>query len=158
MLKNNRFRLAIAASILILATIGNLYAQKREVPKGWKEIKICGVSFIAPKQLKDKKARGIDSCVGIFKSKNIRLGIDFGAYTATPEDSTGYRDSKTETLEIDGNKATLTIYGYQSYVYIVTSEWESGRTAFGMLISGKTAKDSEIARQIFQSVRFINEQ
>lgn len=157
MTKNNLFRLTTAAWILIFAAVGNSYAQEREVPKRWKEVNICGLSFLVPKKLKSKNARGIDSCVAEFRSKNISLGMDFGAYTATPEDSPDYQNSTAKTLEVDGKKATLSIFGYQSRLYVLIGKSDFGTHALGMLISGRNTNDLEIARQIFQSIRFVKE-
>lgn len=156
-MKNNLFRSVILIWLLIFAAIGNGYAQKREIPKGWKEFEVCSVSFLAPKELKHKKALTVDACVAIFKSKNINLEIGYGEYTGAPEDLPDYQNAPKETTEIDGKKATISTVSYKSHLYVITDEWETGKNALGISFSGKTANDLKTARQIFQSVRFLNE-
>jgi hypothetical protein len=157
MVKNNFFQLAVAFWVLIFATVGSSYAQEREIPKRWREVKICGLSFLIPKELKNQKIRGIDSCVASFEGKKITLGMDYGAYTAAPESETIYPDTKRELLEIDGKKAHLATYSYGARIYVLVGKSDFGKHALGMTISIKNKNDVETARQIFQSIRFINE-
>lgn len=157
-MKNNLLRLAATFWILIFGMVGNNYAQERMTPKNWKEVKICGLSFLVPKKLKNQKAQGIDSCVATFKSKNIGLGMDYGAHTTTPESESIYPDTKRETIDIDGKKAQLATYSFGARIYILVSESNYGKYALGMTISGKNKNDAETAKQIFQSIRFLNDQ
>jgi hypothetical protein len=151
-------RLIIASLILTFALSSHGSAQTREVPKGWKEINMCGLSFLVPKNLKKQNNfKPIDSCIGAFKSKNLGLGFDYGMYTAPPEDASSYRGGKAETLEIDGKKARLLTYPYGARIYILVAESEYGKSALGMSITSKTQNDVETAKRIFQSIRFVKE-
>ncbi len=158
MMKNNLFRLAVASWVLIFVTVGNIYAQEREIPKRWKEVKICGLSFLVPKELKNKKTRGIDSCVAAFKSKKMSLGLDYGFHTASFDSESIYPDTKRESLDVDGRKARLATYSYGARIYILVGEWSFGKSALGMTITSKNKNDVQTARQIFQSIRFVSEE
>ncbi len=162
------FKLLLMSFTLIIATgfIGLTDCYSQNIPaKGQKKVDKCGISFIIPKNLKDKKVQGIDSCVAEFKNKTMQLSMEYGSHTSIPEDYIKHF-TKKELLEIDGKKATLIteVYNYaqyssrntafSSYLYIVVSESEFGKNALNIIISSKKQSDLDTAKQIFQSIRF----
>lgn len=147
------FQLIIASLILTFALSFNSYSQTREILKGWKEIKECGVSFLVPKNMKKKRddATPIDSCFGGYKSSKMILGLDNDNYMNQPEE-TSY-----ESLEIDGKKARLIKNPNSLRLYIVVGASNDARFSFDMGITFKKASDVQIARKIIQSIRFVKE-
>ena len=145
------FRLIIAFFILTLTLSFSSSAQTREVPKDWKEIRECGVSFLAPKNMNKKRNEviPIDSYFASYKSSTMTLGLDNDNYMRQPEE-TSY-----ELLEIDGKKARLVTEPKHLRLYIMSGEGDNARFYFGMGISIKKAADAQTARQIYQSIRFL---
>src|SRR5689334_5989307 len=96
-------RLIIASLILTFALSFKSSSQTREAPKGWKEIKECGVSFVVPKNMKKKRddVTPIDSCFAGYKNPAMELGFTMDNYMGKPE------ETSFESLEIDGQKAWL---------------------------------------------------
>jgi hypothetical protein len=147
------FRLITASLILTFALSFNSYSQTREVPKGWKEIKDCAVSFLVPKNMKKKReeATPIDSCFATYKNSKMTVGFSNDMYMPQPEETV------YETLEIDGYKARLITEGKHLRLYVMFGEGSDARFTFGMGISIKKAEDSQTAHQIFQSIRFVKQ-
>jgi hypothetical protein len=148
------FRLIFASLILIFALSFNSFSQTREVPKGWKEIKECGVSFLVPKNMKKKRddVTPIDSCFATYKNSTMTVGIDHDNYMAKPE------ETSFESLEIDGKKAWLINKpnGLQVYMGMI-GEGEYERFSFTMGIYIKKADNAQTARKIIESIRFVQE-
>ncbi len=147
-------RLIFTFLIVISAFCLQAFSQAREVPKGWKEVKDCSFSMLMPKKLKKRNdIKPIDSCIGVYEGGGMRLSFDYGMYTGKPEEDPRI---KKEELLIDGKKALLTPGNYGASVYIVTYEGDKGNptTALGMGFSAKRTDGGQIARQIFQSIRF----
>lgn len=162
-------KFSIKILFLVLAfgylCLSDNYAQNSKVPSGWKKVSICDISFIVPKNLKNNNKQGIDSCVASFSSDKIRLGIDYGWYSSASSKYESYTDFKEEFIQIDGKKAQLATYidtrsnakeKFVARIYVVTDEFEGGgqTTALNMTIIVGSEKDLEMAKQIFQSIRF----
>lgn len=140
----------------------NAKAQDLKPPAGWKKVTLCQINFFIPDKLKNQYAKGIDSCVGEFKTRKIRLAIDYGWHGgAYIKDSLG-AGFKVELAEIDGKKARIITYkdaknkrSFISGLYVLVNEAKDGvKTSLSMTIEVKSEKDIEIARQIFRSIRF----
>jgi hypothetical protein len=143
-------RVIIASLILTFALSFNSYSQTREVPKGWKEIKECGVSFLVPKNMKKKRddVTPIDSCFGTYKNSSMTLGFDHDNYLRQPEETV------YESLEIDGNKARLIKSPNSLQLYVMFGEGDQARFSFDMGIVFKKADNAQTARKIIESIRF----
>ena len=143
------FRLIITALILTLSFNG--YSQTREVPKGWKEIKVCDVSFLVPKNMKKKRddVKPIDSCFAGYKNSKLLVGLDHDSFMAQPEETV------YEPLEIDGKKARLISSPDSLRLYVMLGEGSRARFAFGMGIFIKTPGEAQTARKIIESIRFV---
>jgi len=144
-------RLIFSLPILLFAMVLNNHAQSREIPKGWKEINECGASFLVPKGMKRErdKAIPIDSCFATFKNSALKLGLSNDNYAPEPEE-TSY-----ESIEIDGNKARLIVTPNYLKIYTLFIEATYPRFTFAMSITFKKPDDAQTARQIFQSIRFV---
>lgn len=143
------------------------YAQDSSVPSGLVKVNLCQISFLIPKNLKNQYAKGIDSCVAEFRGGKMRLAIDSGPFGGGFTKAETSLDFKEEMVEIDGKKAQVVTYldtrkktmrkfvaGF-SVVLFESQDKEKQRSVFLiMTIESKREKDLEIARQIFQSIRF----
>jgi hypothetical protein len=149
--KNVMVRYILAIFMLIPATSFIAAAQTREAPKGWKEIKECGVSFLVPKDMKKMRdeATPIDSCFGSYKNSSMRLGFDHDYYMRQPE------EAAYESLEIDGYRARLVTNANYLQVYVKYGEGDDARFFFGMSVSFKKSDNAQTARKIIESIRFI---
>lgn len=157
------FRILFFVVISVGAASSESRAQEEtKAPAGWKKFSACQFHFLAPSNLKNQNARGIDSCVAEYKSSKLRIAIDYGWYGGSYRNDSGAIDFKEEIIEIDGRKAQLVTFknarGKQAYVaglYVLIHQSQDGtKVSLNMTINAKTAEDSETAKQIFRSLRF----
>ena len=133
----------------------------------WRLVKNCGITFFAPKDLKDLKAQGIDSCVRELEDENIKIAIDVGNFEGKFTKNDKFLEYKEEMVEIDGQKAqSVTFIDNNEYVvkrgnrkfvagvHIEINETESKKRYYNIAILGKSEKDLETARQIFKTIKF----
>ena len=147
----------------------NNYSQDLKVSSGWKKVHACGITFLVPKTLKNKKAQGFDSCVAIFRNSKVYLAIDSGWYGSVSSKSNTSPDFKEEFIEIDGKKAQLATYvrgrsnsdqQFFARIYVALSEPRDDAitvetTSLNMTVQVRSEKELETAKQIFQSIRFV---
>ncbi|MBS1793889.1 MAG: hypothetical protein JSS81_08540 [Acidobacteria bacterium] len=131
----------------------NLAAQTREVPKGWKEVSFCGVSFLLPKNMKKQTddARPYDSCGETFKGGNLWLGFSQSMYGELRDPERGAR--REETI-IDGRRAIITTRDDGASVFIVVFERPDSRITLGLNVIGRPPAAAELALRIIRSLRF----
>lgn len=137
-------------------------------PEDWRKVELKDFSFYIPPDLIERKVRGTDSEVWLFRSKRISLTIDYGAYAGecASLDRPGYREEKAA---VDGRAAKICAYR-RSDEYDATYP-EKDREYFAAISfldvwggdSGARLKfdaacvDSstqETAKRIFQTIRF----
>ena len=143
------------------------YAQNSAISSGWENVSVCQIRFLIPRNLKNQYAKSIDSCVAEFRSKKIRLAIESGSYGGIYKKAETHLDFKEESIEIDGKKAQVVTYRdtqnksnrkFVAGFYVVLFEAQNKETQQSaflyMTIKAKSEKELEIARRIFQSIRF----
>lgn len=158
----------IYLSILFLLTFSfPIFAKTENIQESWQQINRCYFTFSAPKTLKDLSSNGIDSCVSQFEDKNIRILIDVGHIRSKFENENPLPNFNGEILEIDGQKGYFSTYGdtskevkkrgnrkYIAGIYFESKDAQSKKIYFSITISGKTEKDLEKAKLIFQTIKF----
>jgi hypothetical protein len=150
-----KFMVQIIFTFIFLIFIMNIdgFSQGREIPKDWKEVNKCGVSFLVPTNMKKKRddAKPIDSCFASYRNSAITLGVTNDNYMGQPEEEV------YESLKIDGKKARIINSPNNLRVYVVVGENTNARFSFGMGITFKKAIDAQTVRKIVESIRFIKE-
>ena len=135
-------------------------APPNTVQSAWRRINGDGFSIEAPPGMRHVGQQGIDSSVGEFRGRNIRIYYDFGWYGAHLK---GWRGDVREVV-IDGRRAKLGLnvqrvkgsglkrYPLQTAIS-VRDDPDPDTTLDGTAICA-TAEDCEIARRMFASIRF----
>lgn len=151
------------------ASIGLIdsYAQNSKIPSKWTTVKVCQINFVIPKSLKNQYAKGIDSCVADFGNGRMKLTIDSGHYGGKFTRAETSLNFKEEFVEIDGKKVQLVFYNdtrskanrkFVAGLAVVLNEAKNKEkelsTFLIMTIEAKSETEIEIAKQIFQSIRF----
>jgi hypothetical protein len=153
----------------LVASTGT-YAQGSKPLPDSKKISVCGISFLAPANLKNSNERGIDSCVASFSSNDIDLHIDYGWYGGPSTKYETYTDFKKEAINIDGKKGQFATYkdtrmdvsrNLVARLFVAVSLSPIGSkigggmtTSLNMTMAANGEKDLKTARQIFRSIRF----
>lgn len=155
------FRTTVYLLILTFGFSVNAFSQTRDVPKGWKEVKVCYVTFLIPKNLKlEKDATPFDGCSGGYKNKNIQVGFA-DLYYSDPNKDVTFSDSIYEWISIDGYKANLmtSSRGSRVRIYLGDQNFDPKTTKpnVGMGVWLKKPADTVIARKIIESIRFVKE-
>ena len=145
----------------------NSHAQGPAVPSDWKQVSACHIRFVTPKDLKNQFARGIDSCFAEFRNRRMRLAIDSGSSGGVFTKAGTSLDFKEEFIEIDGKKAQVVTYkdarskanrkfvaGFYVVLYEAQNKERQSSAFLYMTVQGKSEKELEIAKRIFQSIRF----
>jgi heat shock protein HslJ len=150
-------------NVITLAHPSKVNETRQNSQSNWQQFSKCGFTFSAPKTLVDLTGRGIDSCVGSFKDENLRIGIDYGMYSARFKKESSRIEFKEETIEIDGKSAQLITYvysinyGVKTYFSGLHIELDTkGNLALNMIIFVANEKDLETAKQIFKTIKFQN--
>ena len=129
---------------------------KVDVPPDWKKIDLRDFSFAIPPDLKERDVRGIDSEVWEYRSRDLRLAIDYGMYSDDLDSYSDRPEYKAEWVSIDSKKAKVVTYrSGKSYVAAVyfPGLWGSD-TKLGFSVESKSAAEQELSKKIFQSIRF----
>ena len=167
----SHFRTIFLLLVCVFAYNLESAAQKRVVPKGWKQVKTCDFTFLVPKKLKDAKPKSLDSCIAGFRSKEVSIYIDVGNYNGETKQDDTMLDFKEEFITVDGKKAQIVTYlensdfakknpnrKFVTVVYIKTSEPQPNEVglpfSLWMKIRSESSQQQETARQIAQSILF----
>jgi hypothetical protein len=152
---------------LILVWIGIfgtlVLAQAEKIPKGWKRVSACNVSFLVPTEMVNLNLRGFDSCAAAFKSTEIVVNLDKGIYS-----NPGLADDKTEDYSrtptvIDGKNAFIAKFldtgergrypklNKWTVVYIPSTK--NAMLALSFVIQMSPKANPEVAEKISYSIR-----
>jgi hypothetical protein len=107
--------------------------------------------------------RGIDSSVGEFRGRNLRLSYDYGWYGGTLKDWPG----RLEEVVIDGRRATIgfdapLVQGmrlpksYTLRTAVSIRDDPDPLTTLAVRAYCRTEEECAIARKMFMSIRFTN--
>ena len=158
--------------VLLFLSFSVTNAQKKQftVPDDWKKNEECGITFSIPSEFEKEDVRGKDSCFSSFRSKNILLSLDVLFYIGKESDSrkdevSDEKDFKISKLKIDGRKAEIITYYetenkeqwkdllFNATLFVpVIDKKEGGNLT--MWANCRSEKDREIAKKIFETVRF----
>jgi hypothetical protein len=165
-------KLFLFITILIIATVsGNSPAVcAQDKSDGWITVQACHVSFQLPQTLKRNRNEGIDSCVAEFENHEMHLLIDYGTWGGAATKTKGDVDFAEESLVVDGKTAVLATYVIYPvnqrkplhiahlYIELEAAQGPYGRpTSLMATVTSDGAKDMDVARRIFRSVRFTRE-
>lgn len=161
------FNILFLALVYAFVGLTVSYAQNSKIPSKWTTVKACQINFAIPKSLKNQYAKGIDSCVADFRNGRMKLTIDSGHYGGTFTKSETSLNFKEEFVEIDGKKVQLVFYKdtrkkanrkFVAGLAVVLNEAKNKEkelsTFLIMMVEAKSETEIEIAKQIFQSIRF----
>src|SRR6266480_5835791 len=95
-------------------------------PAGWNLIKECGAEFYVPPGFKEKKIKGIDSCVKQYRGESTLMSLDVLAYI-TPDASR--RSEYSEKRDFEYKKTNV---GGRRAEIITCYETDPGREAEGL--------------------------
>lgn len=152
--------------------------RQNDIPKDWKLVDLNRFSFLLPKSMEDKKARGIDSEVWRFEDKDMGLQIDSGMYTNDFHDLKDSYEVKEEKVTIDNKNVKFFIWDenknnsttfevnkdgsikphetYEKHFAIgvyFKNDWLSN-DATNFVITTKTLEGLETAKKILHSIKF----
>lgn len=143
---------------------GGTSSQASALEEEWQEFDAFGrFRFRTPNDVKQRPAPGIDSLVGSFQGRAIRLSFDYGLYSDSLRDSSysRYPQYQEGDIEIDGKKARMITfysseinkeYPYVAAIHFPVTEERGARLT--MMAFGKTESDLHVARKVFESIRF----
>jgi hypothetical protein len=156
-------------TILIIATVsGNWRTVSPQENSGdWITVQACRVSLQLPQNLKRTGYRGIDSCVAQFQDGETSLLLDYGTWGGATKKTDSTLEFAEESLVVDGKTGVLATYvmypgnqrqrKYLAHLYVALepAKGPHGRPVSLMLtLIGRNTADVDLARRIFQSVRF----
>jgi hypothetical protein len=153
--------LIFAIGVTIVAGLAPIHAAmsaapKVEVPRSWKKVELRDFSFSIPPDMKERDVRGIDSEVWEYRSREMRLAIDYGMYSIDQKSYAEQPGYKSEWVSIDGQRAKVATF--RSGKYFVAAAYFSGLwnsdTKLGFSVESKSAAGQELSKKIFQSIRF----
>ncbi len=134
------------------------------IPSGWQRVKVCQISFLAPKDLTDQRINGVDSCVAEYRSNTMRLHVDSGMSGAAATKTDMTLEFKETSIEIDGIKAQLVTYqdsrnlsklNLIAQLFLVlyrALDPRQGSSFLTVMIEARGAKEMEMAKQILGSI------
>ena len=135
-------------------------ASPNTVQTEWRRINGDGFSIEAPPGMRHVRQQGIDSSVGEFRGRNIRISYDFGWYGRHLK---GWRADVQEVV-IDGRRAKLGLdgprvkgwglKGYPLQTAISVRDDPDPNTTLDATAICATAEDCKIARTMFASILF----
>lgn len=122
--------------------------------ENWTLIDTGHFTFRLPKEFKRTRARGIDSFVQQYASKDMLVDFDFGLYSNNFQDWA--EETKIENLVVDGRPARLgTVkeeirkgFPYSTQIHMRRDEY----VALSMFAACKSEKEVAVARKIFLSI------
>lgn len=155
----------------------------KEIPKDWQKIETDYFSFLIPPTMKNKNVRGIDSFVMKFENDEMTLLVESGDYTADIKAQLSNYEGQKESIIVDGKNIELISYDLNKSINLSNRTVNAARSSelekaeknyvFGIYVpdtyktiqiengsatsfdlSGKTIEAKEIAKIIFQSIKF----
>jgi hypothetical protein len=131
-----------------------------QLPTDWRKVQVCGLSFSMPRSLEEKKLQPIDSCIGNYEDRNMRVsldvitvGIEEKVFTRRNEYAS-HREFTVRETSIDGFKAEIInclADGDAKLQFVTVLDMpEPGLTVW---IHSKDADKQKLANQIVTSVR-----
>jgi len=116
--------------------------------------------FALPPGMKKTSLRGIDSNVSEFKGGGIVLMFDYGFFSNSFADWPA--STRFEDVTIDRKGARIGTahasfgrpFEYSTQVYFRDARGDGSGRSLTMLASCRTARDCDLAKQIFASIRF----
>ncbi len=145
-----------AVRILIIFGFTIVLTASAQNKERWKKIENNSFSFSVPVSFRKTAARGTDSFVEEYVTKQMNLSFDYGMYSNNFE---GWpANTKFETVTINGKAARIgtvaqamhTGYPYSTQVYIKISDG----LALSMFAACKTEDQVSLARKIFETIFF----
>lgn len=146
----------------------NWQAAKKEnasLPKlreGWKRVSPEGrFSFHLPVDMREQKARGIDSFVGEYRSAKIRVSFDYGIYSNDLLLYSNQPEYKAKILNLNGQKARIAFYrednsntGYRFRGGVHLPVSDDPGTKLTVFAEFNNEEDRETVNAIFETVVF----
>jgi hypothetical protein len=87
-------------------------AEARPTPVGWIQVmSTCGYSFVAPPDLKEVPAQGLDSCISHYETATCVLRADYGAFSDGLISWADLPGGRLAKIEVDGREAVLALAG-----------------------------------------------
>jgi hypothetical protein len=119
---------------------------------------------MVPKTLRNHKANGMDSCIGVFSNRRLSLALDFGWYSGVSRRD-NHLDFKEVSAEIDGRKGQFATYRDTSitdakkwvariFAVVKPANGPESEIGVNMFVWVKSPKDFDTASRIFKSIRF----
>jgi hypothetical protein len=150
--------------VVFLTTLATVAQGSLVKVDAWKSVTFCSMTFSVPKTLKDKEARGIDSCVAALSDDAISLSIDSGWYSGVSRYD-DYLEFKEKKIVIDGKKGTLATYRDSTmapeqswvarlFVVIERSRARSPEVATNMYVVVGSKEELATAERIIRSIKF----
>jgi hypothetical protein len=133
---------------------------------GWKVIDANRhFSFHLPDNMKDQKARGIDSYVGEYRNSKMRIGFDYGAYSNSLTTYSGEPEYQEFKKTISDKAAKIIFFrntnaasGYKYYaaVHFSLAEKNNLEANSGLTLDAgfDDPAEWETVKRIFESVTF----
>jgi hypothetical protein len=159
-------------TVLIIATVAGNWRDVRANGQSddWITAQACHLSLQLPQNLKRNRHEGIDSCVAEFENGEMFLSLDYGTWGGAATKNENTLNFAEESFVVDGKTGVLATYvmyignhrerKYLAHLYLVIEPAQGpyGRpTSLMVTVIGRRAKDLDIARRIFRSVRFLVE-
>ena len=141
-------------------------AQTPEPPTlkpGWKPIDAGGrFSFHLPEDMQPQNVHGIDSYVGEYRNKNLRVTFDYGLYSNSLDTLSSQPEYKEFNRVIGGRKAKIVYYRatdaaaeYKYYAAVYFPAAPSHRASnLNLSAEFNDKHEWETAQTIFESIRF----
>jgi len=131
------------------------------IPNDRRKVEVCGLALSMPASLKERKLQPIDSCIGDYQDRDMRIAIDVvpvgieeKVFTRGKEYS-NYREFSVKGSTVDGLKAEIvncrTDEAAKLQYVTVLDIPEPGLTVW---IHSKNPDKQKVANQIVGSVRF----
>lgn len=162
-------KVLLGAIIAVAAFACHANAQNKYTPRAnWQRISDCGVTFYVPPDVREEKARGIDSCVRRYRSESILIVLDSILYPdpggSRREEYYEERDFNLRKTRVGGRKAEIITYfetkfpaeaqglNYSAVLHVPLLP--KGRGNFTLWTYSRNPESREAAIKIFESVRF----
>jgi len=159
-------KIVLLVAALIVASFTPSLAQQPGPPTlkpGWKPIDAGGrFSFHLPEDMQPQNVHGIDSYVGEYRNKNLRVTFDYGLYSNSLDALASQPEYKEFNRVIGGRKAKIVYYRatdaaaeYKYYAAVYFPAAPSNRASNLNLSAEFNDKNEwETAQTIFESIRF----
>lgn len=129
------------------------------IPANWKKISLGAFAFYGPSDLKNERARGIDSALWQFSNDKMLLSIDYGMYANPLTSYSSQLNYEERWSQINGRRAK--IISFRSY----RKEWwyaaaayfpppTSGGRELSVWASCADTQTQEDAMRVLNSIEF----